>query len=84
MVKAGSLIYLRDYKNSLPYLDKALAINPHQIGAYFKAFALYFLGNYGASIYNYNKVLEITPNAKDALYGKKLAIEALFATARWR
>jgi tetratricopeptide (TPR) repeat protein len=66
-------------------MDKALAINPHQIGAYFnKAFALYFLGNHGASIYNYNKVLEITPNAKDALYGKKFAVEALFATAKWR
>jgi tetratricopeptide (TPR) repeat protein len=76
--KGVILLYQKNYTGSLFYLKKALKLSPHNPTIFYNmGLTNMFLGNYGAAIDNYNQVLKIVPNDKDALFAKKWAIESL-------
>jgi tetratricopeptide (TPR) repeat protein len=78
--RSEALMYLGHYTQALQNLDRALLLRPHDPSIYYnKGVVLQRLGDLVGAIYNYNKVLAITPNAKDALFARKLAIQSLQA-----
>ena len=70
-LKGNALIGLGKYNEVIPFLDKALAINPNFVAALNnKGLALASLGRYNESIPFFDKALTINPNSVNALAGK--------------
>ena len=76
--KGATLNSLGNYTQAIPYLDRALAIDPkYDYALYNKAVALNGLGNYTGAITYLDKTLAIDPKNEKALSGKGLNLNAL-------
>jgi tetratricopeptide (TPR) repeat protein len=79
--KGVALLNTGKYNESIPYFDKALAIDPKNFYAlYDKGEALLNTGKYNESIAYFDKALTVVPTNTLALNGKKLDLEALQRT----
>ena len=66
---------LGNYTQAIPYLDKALAIDPNYKEALDnKGITLYGLDNYTQALQYFNKALAIDPNYKDAFNNKQIVL----------
>src|SRR2546425_1457602 len=73
--KAQALYASGKYNESITYYDKALVINPNDVGVLTgKGFDLLFAGKKNDSITHFDKVLTINPKDLSALTGKGLAL----------
>jgi tetratricopeptide (TPR) repeat protein len=76
--KGTALVGSGKYNESITYFDKALAINPNDVGALTgKGLALLLAGKYNDSITHFDKALSINPNDVMALTSKGLALGRL-------
>jgi tetratricopeptide (TPR) repeat protein len=74
----NALVGLGKYNEAIPFLDKALAVNPNFVAALNnKGLALASLGRYNESIPFFDKALTKDPKNNAALNGKKLSLQGL-------